>query len=74
VLRRNPARAEEVRKSRQDKLKSLQKELDKQNNYFKEHPRAKTETALEKLQEKCRRLKLSKWVSIITQGFATPCA
>jgi transposase len=68
VLRRNPARAEEVRKSREDKLKSPRKELDKQQDYLKEHPRAKVETALEKLREKCNRLKLSKWVSISAEA------
>jgi len=68
VLRRNPARAEEVRKSREDKLNSLRKELDKQKNYIKEHSRAKMETALEKLREKCNRLKLSKWVSISAEA------
>jgi transposase len=68
VLRRNPVRAEEVRNSREDKLKSLRKELDKQNDYLKEHPRAKVETALEKIQEKCNRLKLYKWVTISAEA------
>jgi len=68
VLRRNPARAEEVRKPREDKLTSLRKELDKRQNYLKEHPRAKVETALKKLQEKCNRLRLSKWVSICAEA------
>jgi len=35
VLRRNPVRAEEIRKSRQDKLMSLRKEIDKENAYLK---------------------------------------
>jgi transposase len=68
VLRRNPARAEEIRKSREDKLLSLRKGIDKQNEYLKEHPRAKAKTALDKLQEKCQRLKLSKWASVSAEG------
>ena len=68
VLRRNPARAEEVRKSREDKPTSLRKELDKRQNYLKEHPRVKVETALKKLREKCNRLRLSKWVSICAEA------
>ena len=44
VLRRNPVRAEEIRKSREDKLLSLRKGIDKQNEYLKEHPRAKAKT------------------------------
>jgi len=68
VLRRNPARAEEIRKSREDKLLSLRKGIDKQNEYLKEHPRAKAKTALDKLREKCQRLKLSKWASVSAEG------
>ncbi|MBI4649871.1 transposase [Candidatus Desantisbacteria bacterium] len=33
VLRRNPMRAEEIKKSRQEKLEILKKEIDKQNQY-----------------------------------------
>jgi transposase len=68
VLRRNPARAEEIRKSREDKLLSLRKGIDKQNEYLKERPRAKAKTALDKLQDKCKRLKLSKWASVSAEG------
>lgn len=68
VLRRNPARAEEIRKSREDKLLSLRKGIDKQNEYLKDHPRAKAKTALDKLQDKCKRLKLSKWASVSAEG------
>jgi len=64
VLRRNPARAEEIRKSREDKLKSLRKELSKQNEYLKEHPLAKVATAMKRLNEKCHRLKLSGWITV----------
>ena len=68
VLRRNPVRAEEIRKSREDKLLSLRKGIDKQNEYLKERPRAKAKTALDKLQDKCKRLKLSKWASVSAEG------
>lgn len=64
VLRRNPARAEEIRKSREDKLKSLRKELDRQNEYLKEHSLAKVATAMKRLNEKCYRLKISGWITI----------
>jgi len=46
VLRRNPVRAEEIRKSRQDKLLSLRKAIDKENEYLKGHKQAKIQTAL----------------------------
>jgi transposase/predicted DNA-binding protein (UPF0251 family) len=64
VLRRNPARADEIRKSREDKLKSLGKELVRQNEYLKEHSLAKVATAMKKLTDKCNRLKLSGWVTV----------
>lgn len=63
VLRRNPIRAMEVARTRQDKLQSIQKEVDKQNLYLAEHPRAKPEVALGKVKEKIERLKLSGWLS-----------
>jgi transposase len=63
ILRRNPARADEIRKSREDKLKSLGKELVRQNEYLKEHSLAKVATAMKKLTDKCNRLKLSGWVT-----------
>lgn len=68
VLRRNPVRAEEINSSRKDKIESLNKELLKQNEYLKEHSRAAVETALRRLQEKRRRLKLSGWVTVSAQG------
>jgi hypothetical protein len=34
VLRRNPARAEEIQKAREDKLKALMKNLNVQNKYL----------------------------------------
>jgi len=61
VLRRNPVRAEEIRKSRQDKLLSLRKAIDKENEYLKGHKQAKIQTALKRIQAKSLRLKLSGW-------------
>ena len=50
VLRRNPVRAAEVAQVRQDKLESVQKEVDKQNLYLAEHPRAQVEVARRKVR------------------------
>ena len=63
VLRRNPIRAMEVARTRQDKLQSIQKEVDKQNLYQTEHRRANPEVALGKVREKIERLNLSGWLS-----------
>ena len=48
VLRRNPARAQEIKKSRDDKHKVLKKEIAKQNQYLKEHPRCTVTLQFEK--------------------------
>jgi transposase len=64
VLRRNPARAQEIQKSREDKLKVLKKEIARQNQYLKEHPRATVEVATIKIKARSERLKMSAWVLI----------
>ena len=63
VLRRNPVRTEEIRKSREEKLLSLQGMIEQQNKYLKEHKLAKVQTALKRTHAKCLRLKLSGWAS-----------
>jgi len=64
VLRRNPARALEIQKSRQDKLKALKKEIVKQNQYLKEHPRSVVEVSLRRVNDRCKQLKISDWTLI----------
>jgi len=64
VLRRNPARAQEIQESREDKLKVLKKESARQNQYLKEHPRATVEVATRKIKAHRERLKMSAWVLI----------
>jgi hypothetical protein len=64
VLRRNPQRAEEIRKSREDKLYSLHRDIEKQNKYLTQHTKARVTTAITKLQEKTKRLSISKWVTL----------
>lgn len=58
ILRRNPVRAEEVAESRKSKLESLCKEISKQNKYLVEHPRARVEVSLRKVNGYNKRLKL----------------
>jgi hypothetical protein len=67
VLRRNPARAQEIQESREDKLKVLKKESARQNQYLKEHPRATVEVATRKIKARSERLKMSAWVLISTE-------
>jgi transposase len=64
ILRRNPMRAEEIRKTRQEKLAAIRRRLQEQNEYLADHPRAKVEVALRKVCTYCKTLKVSKWVSV----------
>lgn len=49
VYRRNPERAKEIQKTREEKVARLKSIISKQNEYLAYHPRAKTETAQKKL-------------------------
>jgi len=68
VLRRNPARALEIQKSREDKLKALKKESAKQNQYLKEHPRSVVEVSLRRVNDRGKQLKISDWALISVSG------
>jgi transposase len=68
VLRRNPLRAQEIQKSRQDKLKALKKELTMQNHYLKEHPRAQVAVSLRKLSARSKQLTISEWALLSASG------
>lgn len=63
VLRRNPARAKEIEKSRDEKHKTITKEVIKQNTYLQEHKRAKGNTALNKVTAQIKKLKADDWLS-----------
>jgi transposase len=66
-LRRNPVRAEEIAKSRTSKHNSIEKLIRTQNAYLQEHPKAKAETALKKINAKINQLNLKAWLSINIQ-------
>jgi hypothetical protein len=65
ILRRNPERAIEIRQSRDSKLASLRQMAKKQNEYLAEHPRAGETVALRKINDRCEKLKVSKWVMAV---------
>ena len=62
ILRRNPQRMEEIRKTRAAKLAKLKVWLADKNLYLKEHAKAKPVTILTKLTDKIQRFKLSSFV------------
>jgi transposase len=67
VLRRNPARAEELAAARRDKLKTLQTTADAANAYLKEHPRAAVKTQIARLKARAKNLKIDKFTEVATQ-------
>ena len=64
ILRRNPERAHEIRQNREDKLSSLQKLVNKQNEYLAAHARADEAVALRTVSWRCEKLKIDKWVVV----------
>ena len=62
ILKKNPVRMAEVRNTRESKLGALKKELEKQNEYLKFHPRSRFEVALKKLYTKAAKLRIQSWV------------
>ena len=68
VLRRNPVRAQEVQASRESKTQSLERAIQKQNQYLAEHGRAQVKVALRKLTDQSQKLKLSSWIMLSASG------
>jgi hypothetical protein len=64
VLRRNPARADELAASRADKLKTLRTGAEAADAYLNEHPRAAAKTQLARLRAKSKTLRLDKFVQL----------
>lgn len=66
ILRSNPVRAKEIKESRQDKLKSLERLCIKKTQYLKEHPKAKVDVAKRAINAFAIKLKIAEWVTIIS--------
>lgn len=66
VLRRNPVRAQEVQAARESKIRSLERALQKQNQYLVEHGRAQVQVALRQLSDQSQKLKLSSCIKLST--------
>ena len=67
VLRRNPARAEELAASRADKLKTLRAAAGAADAYLNEHPKAAAKTQLARLKDRAHTLGLDKFVQFAEQ-------
>jgi transposase len=64
ILRRNPARAQEIADSRESKLESLKRLVNQQNSYLSGHSRAKVDVAIRKVNEKSKALKIDEWAKV----------
>jgi hypothetical protein len=65
VLRRNPQRVEDLKRSRQDKHASVSRLLRKKNGYLAEHARAKVDIAQRDVTSKIVQLKLDGWLKVV---------
>lgn len=64
ILRRNPYRAAQMKQSRLDKGDCVEKLVVAKNQYLKDHPRAKMETAIKAIRKKTEKLKIDKWLKV----------
>lgn len=64
ILRQNPLRIKEIQKSRDEKFKALEKDVEKINLYLAKHLRAKTDIALQKILKRCDQMKITGLVKL----------
>lgn len=64
VLRRNPARQEELKRTREQKQQMLEAACKKANAYLNEHPRAKVVTQRRKLAARLESFKVESWLKL----------
>ena len=62
VIRRNPARAEEIAANRADKLEKLRRLADRKNAYLAGHKKAGVGVALREVKEWIEKLRADKWL------------
>lgn len=67
VIRRNPKRAFELAQSRTDKEATLNALTAKENQYLVDHPRAKVEKAVSRIENKAKKLKIANWSFVKTE-------
>ena len=68
ILRKNPERAKELEKSRNDKEEKIRELVNAKNKYLRDHPRAKVSTALSLVNEKIKNLGIESFMSIEEYG------
>jgi transposase len=68
VLRRNPARQQELQRGREQKRQSIEAALQKANAYLAAHPRAKVQTQRRHLADQRKRLQVQGWLKLTVKG------
>ena len=63
IVRRNPARCDEIRETRESKITRLEEFIEVKTKYYNTHYRAKQETLENSINKKISSLKLSKFIS-----------
>ena len=71
ILRRNPIRQQEMRINREQRIEVISNSIIKANAYLAEHKRAKTQTQIKYINNKIAKLKLTSFLSIISQDNRT---
>jgi hypothetical protein len=64
ILRRNPIRAEEIEKTRREKIEKVQRAVVRQNEYLSGHKRAQVTAANRKVEKLLERLKLTGFTKV----------
>lgn len=64
ILRKNPVRAQEIDNSRNSKYSAIEKLVLEQNQYLSKHPKAKVDTARDKVIGRTKKLKIDNWVAV----------
>ena len=64
ILRRNPVRAKEIQDSRNKKIEKIRIITEERNAYLSEHPKADVSTAIDMINERIKKLKISGFTTI----------
>lgn len=67
ILRRNPMRQAEIAANRASKQQALKQSVSELNAWLAQHPRAKIDTAMRRIEQRLKRLGLSNWMSVCSQ-------
>jgi transposase len=68
VLRRNPRRVEEIERHRVEKQQTVQCLVERQNEYLQAAPRARVASALRKVNQKIKKLRMESWLAVEANG------